>query len=354
MNSADCQGPLGAISDDAGIQALAYTFLANVTIFSATDAVDQAPAFDKADRCFALALRAFPDSPRAELGRAAISFQRTREVCNSGVETDALVAPVELLDALISTEAQYLAARSNYRTAVENGRKEIPFLETATNIGIGRIQLCLSLAGEPRWDEARASFGEAVTAYAVAQSGEQRRLASLTAEAYAGIGLVVLRGPRTFDPEVAEQSNEAWAAFSAAVTDEERAQAQTLVDAATAKSQAGYQEHFASAEAAFDEAIQLVGDDGRRRLFHAMRANARSTLGNLEGSTQDCIEAQNGDTELSCPDFGPSFFDLPPDEVLGLAITGSSTALFARVATLLITVGAMLVLVERTVLARRD
>ena len=72
---------------------------------------------------------------------------------------------------------------------------------------MGRVELCLSQAGQPAWDDARSNFEEVASAYLFADTEDQASLREFAAEAFAGLGLIALTDDRSPpDPESALES----------------------------------------------------------------------------------------------------------------------------------------------------
>jgi len=185
-----CSGDATTSVNAPGVE-VAYYFLASIAALAGD--------LDAADANFQKALSINSQFARARFGQAEVAFQREREACVPGVEARAVA--VENLEVSL---VQYQQAFSDYADDIEAGRPRVPFLETGARLKMGRVELCLSQAGQPAWDDARSNFEDVVSAYRFADTEDQESLREFAAEAFAGLGLIALTDDRSPpDPESA-------------------------------------------------------------------------------------------------------------------------------------------------------
>jgi len=182
VDQTSCAPVSGTSGSPPGAE-LAYYFVGNINALAGD--------LDAADANYRMALTINDQFTRARFGQAEILFQREREACVPDIEPQP-----DAVENLRLAREQYLRAFSDYAAGLDAGRQRIPFLETSARLRLGRVELCLSQADEPAWDEARSNFEQVVDAHRFADTSDKVRLREFAAEAYAGLGLIDLTDSR--------------------------------------------------------------------------------------------------------------------------------------------------------------
>jgi tetratricopeptide (TPR) repeat protein len=235
-----------------------------------------------ADQWYDRALAVDPRFARAMFGKAEVAFQRSRATtCDGATDVGALHASL----------AAYDDAFAAYRSGLQSGQPQIPYLATQAHLQTGRAQLCLGLIEPASVDLAAVNLNQVVTDYLEAPPERQAQLADLASEAYAGLAYVEMTKAVGSDPE--------------------------------------------AALAQLDRALALGPEPARSVVIRSLRALINERLGRTADAAQDCA----GVTDVSdqpCPLLNVTNFLLPYTAPLRLALTGPTAA------TLLLMLGGLL------------